>query len=83
LEFVAPKAGLYGRGVGWYRRVVLPRTAACFSRRDAYEYLPESVDHFPTPQAFSTMVEKLGFSMLATRTFLAHSVRLWVFGKGG
>jgi demethylmenaquinone methyltransferase/2-methoxy-6-polyprenyl-1,4-benzoquinol methylase len=48
LEFSKPKSKLIGAIFELYFHHILPRIASLFSRSDAYRYLPESVDFFPT-----------------------------------
>ena len=48
LEFSEPKSKVVGFIFRIYFHHILPRIASLFSRSDAYRYLPESVDFFPT-----------------------------------
>ena len=48
LEFSKPKNSWLGSLFTFYFHQVLPRLGSLFSRSDAYRYLPESVDFFPS-----------------------------------
>jgi demethylmenaquinone methyltransferase/2-methoxy-6-polyprenyl-1,4-benzoquinol methylase len=48
LEFSRPKSKIIGFIFNLYFHHILPRIASFFSRSDAYRYLPESVDFFPS-----------------------------------
>jgi demethylmenaquinone methyltransferase/2-methoxy-6-polyprenyl-1,4-benzoquinol methylase len=61
LEFSMPD-GLIRRPYGLYLRKILPLVAGLFSRRDAYDYLADSIEKFYTPEAFSQLIVKAGFS---------------------
>ena len=61
LEFSVPQNPFFRGLYNFYFHHVLPRIAALFSRSDAYRYLPESVDNFPTRTELMNMMEKSGF----------------------
>ncbi len=62
LEFSTPRNPIIGRLYGWYSHRVLPRVGGMISKdRSAYEYLPASVDEFPAPEQFLTLLERTGF----------------------
>lgn len=63
LEFSNPR----NKFIGWLYRIyshkILPWIGGLISRnRQAYEYLPASVDTFPTPELFSQMLASAGFT---------------------
>jgi demethylmenaquinone methyltransferase/2-methoxy-6-polyprenyl-1,4-benzoquinol methylase len=61
LDFSEP-GGTLGRLYGFYFRRVLPRIGALISgARDPYEYLPASVQKFPSPQQMLARMEANGF----------------------
>ena len=61
LDFSEP-GGLLGKMYGFYFRNVLPRIGAAISGvRGAYEYLPASVQKFPSPQQMLERMETVGF----------------------
>jgi len=60
----APLAALYRL----YFHHVLPRVGALLSRhREAYTYLPESVEDYPPPKAFAAMMRGAGFERVRWR----------------
>ncbi len=48
LEFSEPKSKIFNAFYQFYFKYVLPRLGALISRADAYRYLPESVEYFPS-----------------------------------
>lgn len=62
LEFSKPKPGLFARLYVFYFKHILPRIGSWLSGdRAAYTYLPESVDAFPCGEAFTAVLQKVGF----------------------
>ncbi len=61
LEFSMPQ-GLLRRPYSIYLGKILPFVAGIFSRRDAYDYLADSIEKFYTPEDFSRLIMKAGFS---------------------
>lgn len=66
LEFSTPKGAFFGPLYRFYFTRILPKVAALFSRRAAYEYLPDSVASFPSPDEFSAMMRDTGCSSVVT-----------------
>lgn len=63
LEFGFPKIPGIRALYRLYFRRLLPLVGRAVSRhRDAYSYLPASVDAFPSPQRFAAMLESAGFT---------------------
>ena len=62
LEFSKPKSKFIGFIFKLYFHYMLPRIASFFSRSDAYRYLPESVDFFPTRHNIARKIIYSGFS---------------------
>jgi demethylmenaquinone methyltransferase / 2-methoxy-6-polyprenyl-1,4-benzoquinol methylase len=61
LDFSEP-GGLLGKLYGFYFRKVLPRIGTLISGvRGPYEYLPASVQKFPSPQQMLARMEQAGF----------------------
>lgn len=63
LEFSTPR----NRFIRWvyaqYSHCLLPAIGGLISKdKQAYIYLPESVDEFPSPERFSAILESVGFS---------------------
>ncbi|HLJ91060.1 MAG TPA: ubiquinone/menaquinone biosynthesis methyltransferase [Candidatus Angelobacter sp.] len=62
LDFSEP-GGLLGKLYGFYFRHVLPRIGTLVSGvRGPYEYLPASVEKFPSPSEMQRRMESVGFS---------------------
>jgi len=62
LEFSDPSNPLIRSIYRWYFHTILPRIGGAVSKdRSAYEYLPASVDEFPSPQQFLALLAELGF----------------------
>ncbi len=63
LEFSKPGIAVFRHLFQIYFKFILPRIGTWLSGHDsAYYYLPRSVDEFPDPPVFKTMLEKKGFS---------------------
>ena len=62
LEFSTPTMPVFGRLYDWYSHRVLPRIGGWLSHdRQAYDYLPRSVDEFPQPEECLTILAAAGF----------------------
>lgn len=62
LEFSLPRAKALRSFYLWYFRRVLPLIGRMVSKHpSAYTYLPESVEAFPTPEAFAEQLRGAGF----------------------
>ena len=62
LEFSTPRAALVRAGYQAYFHHVLPTIGGLVSgHRSAYRYLPESVKHFPVPDALAQRMTAAGF----------------------
>jgi demethylmenaquinone methyltransferase/2-methoxy-6-polyprenyl-1,4-benzoquinol methylase len=63
LEFSLPRATLIRRGYLWYFRNVLPRlgNAVAQNGSDAYTYLNQSVEEFPSGERLATLVRAAGY----------------------
>jgi demethylmenaquinone methyltransferase/2-methoxy-6-polyprenyl-1,4-benzoquinol methylase len=62
LEFSQPPNPLFAAVYGLYSKTVLPRIGGLISgSRDAYTYLPESVQKFPDAGGLARMMESAGF----------------------
>jgi demethylmenaquinone methyltransferase/2-methoxy-6-polyprenyl-1,4-benzoquinol methylase len=68
LEFSEPDVPLFGPVYRFYFHRVLPFFGRMVSRDGgAYSYLPHSVDGFPAPGQFSTMLREAGFTTVRTK----------------
>lgn len=61
LEFSNPKSRLFKALYDFYFLQILPRIGGLLSRRSAYQYLPDSVQAFPSRDLFMQMMEEAGF----------------------
>jgi len=62
LEFSKPNSRFIDSMFGFYFHHILPRIARFFSRSDAYRYLPESVDFFPSRNDICRKIIYSGFN---------------------
>ncbi|MGH7480068.1 MAG: ubiquinone/menaquinone biosynthesis methyltransferase [Candidatus Methylomirabilales bacterium] len=62
LEFSTPSSSLFGPLYRFYSHRILPWIGGLVSgNRAAYEYLPASVDGFPSPEGLQALMEDAGF----------------------
>lgn len=61
LEFSQPESQLFRKVYYFYFRRLLPWVGGLFSKRSAYQYLPDSVLEFPTTEDFQQMMAAAGF----------------------
>jgi len=62
LEFSTPSSPLFGPLYRFYSHRILPWIGGVLSgNRAAYEYLPASVDGFPSPEGLQALMEDAGF----------------------
>ena len=79
LEFSKPHKFPFKQVYKWYFSTILPRIGRFVSKdKSAYQYLPESVRHFPSGQDFLKELEKAGFNncLCKTLTFGVSSIYL-------
>lgn len=62
LEFSTPRSRLFRSLYYFYFRRILPAIGGLFSKRSAYQYLPDSVLDFPSREEFSSMMSEAGFA---------------------
>ena len=63
LEFSHPSSSLVKAGYGLYSRIVLPLIGAAISgSREAYDYLPDSIQNFPRAHQLSELMQAAGFA---------------------
>ena len=62
LEFTQPKHILWKTPVNFYQHYILPMIAACFSRPEAYRYLPDSIMQFNTREELKNIIRQAGWS---------------------
>ena len=61
LEFSIPKSKIFGSLFTFYFHHILPWIGSLFSLSDAYRYLPESVDYFPSRDDICGKIINAGF----------------------
>lgn len=61
LEFSSP-SNFFRPIYTFYMRYILPNIAGMFSKKDAYEYLWESINNFPAPDKFADLLIRSGFN---------------------
>jgi demethylmenaquinone methyltransferase/2-methoxy-6-polyprenyl-1,4-benzoquinol methylase len=67
LEFSTPRSQLFKQIYYFYFRRLLPMIGGLFSRYNAYQYLPDSVLEFPSPEEFSAIMAGVGFRNIQVR----------------
>lgn len=79
LEFSVPDGAVLGSLYRFYFTRVLPRIGGMVSsRREAYQYLPDSVLAFPSPPEFEAMMRAAGCSSVASRPLTFGIATLYV-----
>lgn len=69
LEFSMPKNRLVRWVYSQYAHRLLPRIGGMISKdKQAYTYLPDSVEEFPAPERFSDMLREAGFCRVKARS---------------
>jgi len=82
LEFTKSKnPSILRKGVDFYSHKVLPKIASFFSNKDAYEYLPASIDNFYTKEELASLFEKSGFKIKKLASFNFSQVTLLIAKK--
>lgn len=71
LEFSTPRGKVFGPLYGFYFHHILPVVGRLVSKdRQAYTYLPHSVDQFPDNLLFLQIMESCGFARCSSRQFM-------------
>lgn len=84
LEFGLPSVPGLRQLYLWYFQRVLPRIGRLVSSHgEAYSYLPASVGTFPSPQAFSDVLARAGFTAVRARRLSLGIVCLYLATRGG
>ena len=62
LEFSQPRSSVFGKLYGFYSRKLLPAIGGALSgSRDAYGYLPQSIERFPPAEELAEQMRAAGF----------------------
>ena len=84
LEFGMPRLPGIRAAYRAYFRYLLPRVGGLVSKHgDAYSYLPASVEAFPAPPEFVTLLEQCGFTGVQHRNMSFGIVSLFLGRKTG
>lgn len=77
-EFSKPPVALIRGPYEWYARNVLPRIAGLVNRgaKDAYEYLNESIEHWPGQEELARWLTEAGYERVGYRNLSAGIVAL-------
>ncbi len=82
LEFAVPTAPVVRPLYLWYFKQVLPRIGRMISRHNAaYAYLPASVSAFATPDEFTELLHRSGFTDVESTPLTFGIVRLYTARK--
>ena len=69
LEFSNPKCAFVRWCYRLYSHYILPAIGRLVSKHaTAYTYLPESIDQFASPEAFTTLLEEVGFDHIERKS---------------
>ena len=69
LEFSNPKCGFVRWCYRLYSHYILPAIGRLVSKHaTAYTYLPESIDQFASPEAFSALLQEVGFDNIELKS---------------
>lgn len=69
LEFSIPSNPIVRWVYAQYSHHLLPRVGELLSKdRKAYDYLPDSVEEFPSPERFATLLREIGFRSVKLRS---------------
>jgi demethylmenaquinone methyltransferase/2-methoxy-6-polyprenyl-1,4-benzoquinol methylase len=83
LEFSLPRSPALRNFYRWYFRKILPLIGRLISKHpSAYNYLPESVEAFPSPEEFSQQLRDAGFGTVRALSLSFGIVYMFVATKG-
>jgi len=83
LEFSLPRSTALRNFYLWYFRKILPLIGRLISKHpSAYNYLPESVEAFPSPEEFSQQLQDAGFGTVRAVSLTFGIVYMFVAVKG-
>lgn len=69
LEFSLPK-GIWGKLYLWYLKNILPHIGGWITgKKDAYQYLDQSIRDFPAREDLSDLMRSIGFQDIGIRSF--------------
>ena len=76
LEFSESESFLFRSIYKFYFKNILPRIGALFARSDAYRYLPESVEYFPSRAEMTKLLHEAGFENVSIKNMNFGAVTL-------
>lgn len=79
LELTAPRSLLLRPIHALFTRRIIPLMGRLMSDRTAYQYLADSIDHFPAPEAIVAEMVKAGFSTARHQPLTGGFVTLFTF----
>lgn len=83
LEFSQPSNPLFGRIYNWYSNRILPVIGGALTgSRDAYNYLPESVNRFPPAEELAERIKTAGFLRVEFIRMTGGAVALHLAARG-
>ena len=80
LEFSMPR-GIIRAPYRFYLNRVLPLVAGVFSKRDAYDYLADSIEKFYSPEDFARRIVEAGFNRCDKRALSMGCVHIHIAYK--
>ena len=82
LEFSTPKNKLFGFFYNLYTHKILPLIGGAISKdREAYQYLPESVDEFPSVERFLEMMSRGGLKNSKSISLMGGVAQIYIGEK--
>lgn len=83
LEFSNPKCAFVRWCYRLYSHRILPAIGRLVSKHaTAYTYLPTSIDQFASPEAFSTLLEEVGFTHIKRKSQSLGVAHIYIAQKG-
>ena len=82
LEFSNPKCGFVRWCYRLYSHYILPAIGRLVSKHaTAYTYLPESIDQFASPEAFTALLEEVGFDHIERKSLSMGVAHIYIAHK--
>lgn len=82
LEFSKPRRFPVKQGFGFYSKYIIPKVGRSISKdKAAYSYLPESVAAFPEGKDFESILTKVGYNVIESKTVSGGIATIYVGQK--
>ena len=78
LEFSKPTSRWFSPLFRFYFNNVVPLIGSIFSRKDAFLYLPESVDHFLSRKSVASKMKEIGFENVYFKDYTFGVVTIYI-----